>query len=150
VPGKGESSGGKMHTRSYVTILFLSLLLAGSACGSSHYTPLAQQPTRTPELEEIRSSSAQPVSGEAGQLTAEWVLGTPPFRVVWTFSGGVEESIVWDTVNTRKYALPVIWSNPGGNPQTQFNCRVEISDVGNAYASRNFSFTVLPQAAPGG
>jgi hypothetical protein len=126
-----------------ITAFCGTLLCAG--CASSQYVPQAQQPTRTPELTEVRASSSQLVDGEAGQLSVEWTLGTAPYRIVWTFSGGVEETVVWDTVSTRKYALPVVWSNPAGDPATEFNCRVEISDIGNAYAMKNFRFTVQPQ-----
>lgn len=136
-----------MYRIIYLGIALCSTLLC-AACASSQYVPQAQQPTRTPELTEVRASSSQLVDGEAGQLSVEWTLGTAPYRIVWTFSGGVEETVVWDTVSTRKYALPVVWSNPAGDPATEFNCRVEISDIGNAYASRNFNFKVQPQVLP--
>lgn len=126
-------------------------MLLGMLCGCSGgtYIPVAQQPTRRPVIGEIRAGSAQAVSGEQGSLDVSWELGTPPFRVVWTFSGGVEEKVFWDTVNTRSYTLPVIWSNPGGDPEAEFSCRVEVSDIGNGYGTRSFSFNVLPQAPAG-
>ncbi|MEZ5337437.1 MAG: hypothetical protein R3F46_04160 [bacterium] len=122
--------------------MFAALLLAGG-CSSSQYVPIAQQPTRRPELGEIRTGSAPPVSGEAGTLSVSWELGTAPFRVVWTFSGGVEEQVVWDTVSTRSYSLPVVWDNPGES-EAEYSVRVEISDVGNGYGTKTFNFSVQP------
>lgn len=132
----------RVMNRIFPLLLACVLLLSGG-CSSSHYVPIAQQPTRRPDIGEIRSGSAQPVSGEAGTMNVSWELGTAPFRVVWTFSGGVQDRVVWDTVDTRSYSLPVVWSN-SGSADTEFTCRVEISDVGNGYATRTMTFNVQP------